>query len=309
MKRYCRDGVCLSVLGAMLLSAAGCGGPMEISAEEVFAIEPTGGDTISRPPALPAASQQQSEVIIADPNQPEAAKKWRWLEAAKADAMRFPDVFLEDSADTFLRKDNIALLLMAGGASIAMHNSDADDNIAGNFRRHRTFHGFGDEALNTIGSPASHFPVAGLWYALSVGRQDELNRHRAWVMIRALSVNGLVTLGLKAIRGNETPNGKSWAWPSGHTSSSFTVASVLDEFYGPKVGIPAYAAASVVAWRMMDTRDHWASDCVFGATLGWVIGHTIAGKDRKLEVAGFDVVPFSEGGREQTMGIGFLKRF
>ena len=26
-------------------------------------------------------------------------------------------------------------------------------------------------------------------------------------------------------------------WPGGHTSSSFTVASVLDEFYGPKVDL------------------------------------------------------------------------
>ncbi|HUS73652.1 MAG TPA: phosphatase PAP2 family protein, partial [Sedimentisphaerales bacterium] len=108
---------------------------------------------------------------------------------------------------------------------------------------------------------------------------------------------------------NETPNGKRWAWPSGHTSSSFTVAAVLDEFYGPKVGIPAYAVASVVAYRMMDTGDHWASDVVFGATLGWVVGHTIAGKHKKLEIAGFTVLPYMGNGDGPTAGISLVKQF
>jgi hypothetical protein len=62
----------------------------------------------------------------------------------------------------------------------------------------------------------------------------------------------------------------------GHTASSVAVASVLHELYGLKVGLLAYAVASVVAWRMMDEGDHWASDVLFGATLGWVIGHTVA---------------------------------
>jgi membrane-associated phospholipid phosphatase len=128
-------------------------------------------------------------------------------------------------------------------------------------------------------------------------------------MIRALSLTGLTTFGLKAIRDDETPARDRWAWPSGHTSSSFAVASVLDEFYGPKVGIPAYAVASLVGLRMMDQHDHWCSDVVFGATLGWVVGHTVAGNHKKLEIVGFRLVPLTATSAYPATGIAFFKEF
>ena len=200
-------------------------------------------------------------------------------------------------------------MLLAGGASIAMHNSDADDDIQNNVRKHRQFGDCADKTFDTMGNPGIHFAATGLWYALSAENQDDFNRNRAFTMITALSINALTTVGLKAIRNNENPNGNRWAWPSGHTSSSFTVASVLDEFYGPKVGIPAYALASLVAYRMVDTGEHWTSDVVFGATLGWVVGHTVAGKHKKLEIGGFQVVPLTEAANASAMGLRLVKRF
>jgi hypothetical protein len=232
-----------------------------------------------------------------------------FFESLKVDLANWPGRIIEDSNDTFMRKDNLTALLLAGGASIAMHNSDADDDIQDHVERHPLFRDCGDETFNIMGSPPIHFAATSIWYALSAENQDQFNKERAWTMMTALAVNGLVTVGLKAIRDNETPNGKRWAWPSGHTSSSFTVASVLDEFYGPKVGIPAYALASLVAYRMVDTGDHWASDVVFGATLGWVVGHTIAGKHKQLEVAGFTVLPYAGNTRDMVMGVSLVKRF
>jgi hypothetical protein len=239
----------------------------------------------------------------------EPSKRNYFLESAKVDAAKFPGEVIQGSKDTFFRKDNLTALLLAGGASIAMHHSNADKNLAENFERHRAFQGFTDESLSVIGCPATHFVATGLWYALSAEKQDEFNKERAWTMMTALSTTGLVTGGLKAIRDNDTPNGKSWAWPSGHTSSSFTAASVLDEFYGPKVGVPAYALASLVAYRMMDTGDHWGSDVVFGATLGWVVGHTIAAKHKNLETAGFKVLPYTANSRGSVVGVNLLRQF
>ena len=61
---------------------------------------------------------------------------------------------------------------------------------------------------------------------------------------------------------------------------------------------------------MMDSGDHWASDVVFGATLGWVVGHTVAGKHKKLELAGFDVVPYAvETDSGGSAGVTLVKRF
>jgi membrane-associated phospholipid phosphatase len=189
-----------------------------------------------------------------------------------------------------------------------MHQG-TDENLANYFERHEVFHNVSDRGLKLFGGPGIHFAGASLWYALSADSGDDFNRDRAWTMIRALSLTSLTTMGLKAIRDNETPAGNRWAWPSGHTSSSFAVASVLDEFYGPKVGIPAYAAASLVGLRMMDQKDHWGSDVVFGATLGWVVGHTVAGKHKQLEVAGFKVIPYVASWRGTVTGITLFRQF
>jgi hypothetical protein len=233
-----------------------------------------------------------------------------FLESAKTDLAGLPGRIVEDSQDTFFRTDNLTALLLAGGASIVMHNSNADKDAATYFEKHSVFEGFADEGLKAIGCPLTHFAATGLWYVLSAEEQDEFDKERAWTMMTALSVTGLVTTGLKAIRDNDTPNGKAWAWPSGHTSSSFTVASVLNEFYGPTVGIPAYAAASLVGYRMVDAGDHWVSDVVFGATLGWVVGHTIAAKHKKLEFAGFEIRPYYAATRNgPAIGVSLVKQF
>ncbi|GAG24773.1 unnamed protein product, partial [marine sediment metagenome] len=148
------------------------------------------------------------------------------LESATANVNDWPDRFIKDTKECFLRPDNLTALLLAGGASAVMHNSGADKKLDENFDDHHVFRGFTDESLNVIGHPWTQFGMATLWYAVSAKNQDELNKARAQTMIEALSVTGVVTMGLKAIRNNDSPNGKNWAWPSGHAASSFTVASV-----------------------------------------------------------------------------------
>ena len=234
----------------------------------------------------------------------------RWVRSLKKDLSQWPQRLLSDSNDTFIRADNMTALLLAGGASVVMHRStDADDNIAKNFERHRAFAEFPDRALDFIGGPGPQIGLSGIWYIISAENDDQLNQDRAWTMITALSITDITVTGLKAVVHNDTPNDKSWAWPSGHTASSFTAASVLDEFYGPGVGIPAYLMASTVAWRMMDTGDHWGSDVVFGATLGWVVGHTVAGRHKQLEIAGFKLLPYAQSMNEPIMGVSLLRRF
>jgi membrane-associated phospholipid phosphatase len=128
-------------------------------------------------------------------------------------------------------------------------------------------------------------------------------------MLSALTITNAVTFGLKAVVHNDQPDGGPWAWPSGHTASSVAVASVLDEFYGWKVGLPAYVGAGLVAWRMMDEGDHWASDVLFGAVLGWVVGHTVAGRHGSVELAGFELVPYYGNSQTPATGISLVKRF
>jgi hypothetical protein len=291
-----RNGLWQRIFFVFLIFASGCSnsGP-KISERENNT--PAESDSQSK-----ETDSNPTEQIKNDPNEPP------WLRSAKKDCVEWPHRFLDDSKETFTRPDNITALLLAGAASAVM-DRDADKRVANYLERHQKLHNFSDESLNIIGHPTTHFAADTIWYFISAQNEDDFNRERAWTMRNALTITWLATTGLKLIRNNETPNGKDFAWPSGHTSSSFTVASVLDEFYGPKVGIPAYAVASLVAYRMMDSGDHWASDIVFGATLGWVVGHTVAGKHKELEVAGFKFVPIMPITEEPAVGIGLLKRF
>ena len=283
MSVYRRNGFLLRIFFTSLIFAAGC----------------ANNDNFSN---------QQSSAKTQTENSSSNSSSGSVIDAAVEDLKEWPDRLWDETKVTFTRPDNITALLLAGGASIVM-NQGVDDEIKDYFDRYNKLHNFKDESLYTIGHPATHFAASSIWYLLSVQNQDELNKQRAWTLRTALTITWLTTMGFKAIRDNETPNGKDWAWPSGHTSSSFTVAAVLDEFYGHEVGIPAYAVASLVAYRMMDTADHWGSDIVFGATLGWVVGHTVAGRDKELEIAGFEVVPFVPMTEKPMVGIGLLKRF
>jgi len=232
-----------------------------------------------------------------------------WLEAARSDLGAFGGYLKADAKATFFNGGNLAALAGAGVASVAMNKSDIDEHIADYFAWHDTFEGFSSEALFVVGNPITHVAGTAIWYVLSAETHDDLSRERAVTMLSALTITAAVTTGLKAIRHNDQPDGGPWAWPSGHTSSSVAVASVLHEFYGLKVGLPAYAVAGVVAWRMMDEGDHWASDVLFGATLGWVVGHTVARRHATLEVAGFEVLPYFGRSEAPAVGLCLAKAF
>jgi membrane-associated phospholipid phosphatase len=224
------------------------------------------------------------------------------------DLSMFPARIFSDANETFSKSSNLAALLLAGGASIAMLNTDADKNINDNLHR-RAFNDTTDKIFDYAGNPWSHIGATGLWFFLSQSNNDELNQERAESLLSALLITDATVFALKAIRNNDTPNGKDLSWPSGHTASSFCVASVLDEYYGPQVGVPAYIGACFVGWRMMDSGDHWASDVLFGGTLGFIVGHTVAGKHKQLEIAGFKIEPMIDIASRPSTGIALVKRF
>jgi membrane-associated phospholipid phosphatase len=220
-----------------------------------------------------------------------------------------PARFLSDANETFTNPNNIIPLLAAGGASIVMHSSDADKNLNDNFQHHRAFDDTSDKFFDYAGNPGIHLGATGLWYLFSTGKENRVEQEKAWTMLSALAVTDATTFGLKAVVNNDRPNGRNLSWPSAHTASSFCVASVLDEYYGPQVGVPAYIGACFVGWRMMDSGDHWASDVLFGGTLGYIVGHSVAAKHKQLEIAGFKIEPMIDIGSRPSTGIALVKRF
>jgi len=79
-----------------------------------------------------------------------------------------------------------------------------------------------------------------------------------------------VTYSLKYTVDETRPNGGSESFPSAHSSISFCAAEFMRKRYGWAYGIPAYAAASFVAYSRVEAREHYPHDVVAGAAIGIV---------------------------------------
>jgi len=67
--------------------------------------------------------------------------------------------------------------------------------------------------------------------------------------------------------------------PSGHTSSAFAMMTVIAKRYDRWwVKIPAYTFAVSVACQRMNSRQHWASDVIVGAGIGYWVGSALANR-------------------------------
>lgn len=75
---------------------------------------------------------------------------------------------------------------------------------------------------------------------------------------------------------------KTYSFPSGHATLTFAAATVLQQHLGYKAAIPTYAVASYVAMSRLHDNRHFASDVVFGAALGIVVGRSVTWHGRNF---------------------------
>jgi membrane-associated phospholipid phosphatase len=205
--------------------------------------------------------------------------------------------------------ENVLTLTAAMGASVAIRGTDVDDTIRSRVSGHRQL-GDLDETIQILGNPGTHFAAAGVLWLGSALTEDVRTHELSRTLTEALAVNGVTTLLLKASANTRNPRGDSLSWPSGHTSSAFTVAAVLNEHYGPWVGVPSLALAGLAGYQRIDSREHDFSDVVFGAVLGYVVGTSVArdGKARFPEIWGAKIVPYTDP-QTGVSGIALWKQF
>jgi len=166
--------------------------------------------------------------------------------------------------------DNLGPLLVGGVASSTASFFDADTKQAA------VGHLAWSDTFETAGGPLySTLFVAGMFTA---GRFTGGPRFRAMTydMLDAAVVNFTYTQILKVTVGRERPDGSdNQSFPSGHTSQAFAMASVAQQHYGWKIGVPAYALAGLMGASRIHEDKHWLSDVVAGAALGYIAGRTV----------------------------------
>ena len=79
------------------------------------------------------------------------------------------------------------------------------------------------------------------------------------------------------------PGSSYYSFPSGHTSTVFSIATVFAKMYCDKPAIPiiAYSTATLVGLSRITEHAHWMSDVFVGAALGYLCGSQVVNNYRK----------------------------
>lgn len=85
----------------------------------------------------------------------------------------------------------------------------------------------------------------------------------------SMLVAGGAVYGLKRVFPEERPDHSNrQSFPSGHTAVSFAAAASLENRYGWRAGLPAFAMATFVGVARVQGRKHHWYDVVAGAAIG-----------------------------------------
>jgi membrane-associated phospholipid phosphatase len=205
------------------------------------------------------------------------------------DLERWPEDLRRDAL-ACVNGDNALRLAASLGGSLAIRGIWDDDVRQWTAPRPARW---GNVSRGLSESAVGHWHLAGILgvYGASLCRQDPYLHDMSGGLLNAWMLAGAATWALKLPIDTERPDGGRHSFPSGHSSTSFALAAVVDEYYGPLAGIPAYGLAGLVGWSRIDLRRHDLSDVVFGSALGYVIGKSVARRrlDRKRR---FEVLPF-----------------
>ena len=205
---------------------------------------------------------------------------------------------LDDTKALYGKPKNWLYLGLAGGSALAL--STQDEKINDYFEKrswvNRDLEDY-IEDKKVLGLCLFGLDAGFLAYGKIRGDARALECGKA--ILNAFIIDQLICSGLKiAVRRERPGEGSKHSFPSSHSSSAFTAASVISEMYDNKWYIlaSAYLAAGVVSMERIDNNSHWASDVLFGAALGEIIGRVIA-KNHKKDMekdTGFFIEPMME---------------
>jgi len=174
----------------------------------------------------------------------------------------------------------LVILGTGGAAALAVHHEDA----------HWTEISVGNEGLENTLDPGQVVGSGWVQGGAAVGtmvighftspRVEDIGAK----LLRAQIVNFAITQPIKHAVNRTRPDGTRYSFPSGHASSSFATAAVLQRELGWKVSAAAYGMATYAAWSRLSENKHYASDVIFGAAIGLVSGRCVTVRGQRFAV-------------------------
>lgn len=188
------------------------------------------------------------------------------------------------------RRSTWAILAIGGAAAAIAHPADGKVN-----RRL-----VGSPAVGRFFAPGKHIgsvygqvgTAVGLYVigryvvppAKGEPRTNKLS-HLGFDLLRAAAVSQALTQAIKVTVRRDRPTGECCAFPSGHSSSAFAAASVIERHLGYRGAVPTFAIAAYVAASRLHDNRHFLSDVLFGGALGVASGWTVVGRHGRSSYA------------------------
>jgi membrane-associated phospholipid phosphatase len=145
-------------------------------------------------------------------------------------------------------------------------------------------------ALRHMGQPEAFVSVpAALFVTGLVTHRPGLERAAGRVAASLFLAGGMTVAGKFAVgRLRPSQAGEPYlfkpfsgadAFPSGHTTMAFALATALsDELHRPWASVALFAAAAGTGWSRLNDNKHWLSDVAAGATVGIASAQLVEGR-------------------------------
>jgi membrane-associated phospholipid phosphatase len=199
---------------------------------------------------------------------------------------------LVDDGEALLTTENAWWLLAGASATVLVYQvEDPEGAVKGlNESFLDPLFDFG----NIWGDARVQIPLAlGCWAVGSMRDDDHLALFGYDLSRGVLLTYGVTSIGKYAFQ-RTRPNGDPYSFPSGHTSMAFTTAGVMSRHYGPWGTVAGVTLGVLTGLGRMEDNKHYASDVVAGATIGWIIGRTVA-RNGPSQDSAWQLVPSVNG--------------
>lgn len=176
-------------------------------------------------------------------------------------------IAVHDSSDFRLRNQLVPIGLISGGLLIEALNCKQE--MQDWFHRTNT----------NVDDYIQYAPIAILYTSDLFGTEhrDNVFNQTKYLIISELATS-IITKSLKRITHSTRPNGDPFSFPSGHTSQSFTGATVLyheaKDFCLPLAYSGYLFSTATAALRVTNNR-HWVSDVLVGAGIGILVTNLV----------------------------------